>query len=296
MKSPGTSWFWIAAAFIAGAVVCLVPGRVEAGWTDEYSYQDFFDTQKAERDSYVHSIFWPQGAFPPSEEAYLYYFDSDGLQELGFGDYNDDPALLVYRFPIGSEKLVGPVHGELWIEVRFPYGAEGYLRYEFSEDGINWSNPEQLQSGRNTIMMESIRGTCYVRFRGTKVLIDDLEVNLESYPADKKVPGGYSTIQEAINAASDGDIIEVAPGPPYSGPGNWDIDFQGKAITVRSEAGPEYTTLDCSGQGHRGFYFHRGEGPDSILRGFTIEGAVIPGSAIPSDFGGWRYSRKFGHS
>ena len=43
MKSPRTSWFWIVAAFIAGAVVCLVPGRAEAGWTDEYSYQDFFE-------------------------------------------------------------------------------------------------------------------------------------------------------------------------------------------------------------------------------------------------------------
>ena len=289
MKSPGTSWFWIAAAFIAGAVVCLIPGQVQADWSYEYTYQDRFDTQKAERDSYAHSIYWPQGAFPPSEEAYLYYFESSGLKELGFGDYNDEPALLGYCFPTGSEKLMGAVHGELWIDVRFAYRtdiASGYLQYQLSSDGVNWSGPEQLESGRRNIPIESIRGTCFIRFWGTKVLIDNLNVSLESYPADIEVPGDYSTIQAAIDASNDGEIIEVAP-DTYSGPGNWDIDFKGKAITIRTEAGPEYTTIDCSEQGHRGFYFHRGEGPDSILRGFTIEGAVIPGSNIPSDSGSW---------
>ena len=227
MKSPETSWFWIAAAFFAGAVVCLMPGQLEADWSYEYHYQDRFDSQKTESDSYAHSIFWPQGAFPPSEEAYLYYFDSDGFQELGFGDYNDEPALLAYRFPIGSEKLMGAVHGELWIDVRFPYRtdiASGYLQYQSSSDGVNWSNPVQLDSGRRNIPIESIRGICYIRFWGTKVLIDNLDVRLESYPADIKVPGDYNTIQAAIDASNDGEIIEVAPGT-YSGPGNWDIDF-----------------------------------------------------------------------
>ena len=47
----------------------------------------------------------------------------------------------------------------------------------------------------------------------------------------------FSTIQEAIDAAVDGDAVLVAPGT-YTGDGNRDIDFKGKAITVRSENGP----------------------------------------------------------
>jgi hypothetical protein len=292
MKSPETSWFWFAAAFVAGLGLCLAPGRVEAGWSFQYTYQDSFDTEGAETDSYAHSIFWPQGAFPPSEEAYLYFIDSNGQKELGFGDYNDEPALLGYCFPLGSEQMMGAIHGWLQLDVQFPYNAElasGYLQYQLSSDGVNWTSPVQLQSGTNNISIESVRGTCYIRFWGTKVLIDNLQVNLESYPADIDVPADYSTIQAAINAARDGDIIEVAPGT-YSGAGNWDIDFQGKAVTVRSEAGPEYTVVNCATRGHRGFYFHRGEGPDSILRGFTIKGAVISGSTIPSDIGSWSSS------
>ncbi|UCG59578.1 MAG: right-handed parallel beta-helix repeat-containing protein, partial [Phycisphaerales bacterium] len=81
-------------------------------------------------------------------------------------------------------------------------------------------------------------------------------------------------IQEAIDAAADGDRILVLDGT-YGGNGNRDIDFGGKAITVRSENGPGYCVIDCQGspaENHRGFYFHSGEAADSVLEGFTITG------------------------
>lgn len=83
-----------------------------------------------------------------------------------------------------------------------------------------------------------------------------------------QVPGVYPTIQAAIDDAADGDTIWVADGT-YSGEGNIGIDFQGKAITVRSENGPAACVIDCNEQG-RAFYFHCGETADSILDGFTI--------------------------
>ncbi|MHC4158299.1 MAG: outer membrane protein assembly factor BamB family protein [Planctomycetota bacterium] len=86
--------------------------------------------------------------------------------------------------------------------------------------------------------------------------------------------GDYPTIQAAIDAAVNGDEV-VAEDGTYRGVGNRDIDFLGKAITVRSENGPENCVIDCQSAG-RGFYFHRGEDATSILSGFTIKG----GSAL----------------
>ena len=279
MRLPGTSWFWTAAIILVSAAVCLTPGQSRADWT--YEYTDHFSTGKAEDKSYFNSIFWPRGAFPP-RQAYLYYRDVRSQRELGFGDYNDDPAYLGYCFPVDGEKSPGAIEGSIHIDVRLPYGSNlassGFLRYSFSPDGIHWSSAQELEPGSHDIPIESVRGSCYIIFFGTGVLIDNLEVNLSSPPATILVPEDYATIQDAIDNASDGDIVEVGP-DTYSGDGNRDIDFRGKAITVRSSDGPYNTTIDCSDSvGHRGFYFRRNEGSDSVLRGFTIIGATVPGS------------------
>jgi len=82
--------------------------------------------------------------------------------------------------------------------------------------------------------------------------------------ATMSVPGDYSTIQEAINAALEGDRIEVEPGTYHE-----NLDFSGKAITVTGYYGPEYTTID-GGQAGSVVSFASGEGLDSILQGFSI--------------------------
>ena len=102
------------------------------------------------------------------------------------------------------------------------------------------------------------------------------------------VPADHPTIQAAIDAAAPGDTVLVADGV-WRGPGNRDLRFGGKAITVRSAGGPEACIIDCEATPavpFRGFVFDGAEARDSVLQGFTItRGATLPG-AIDDLFNG----------
>jgi len=87
---------------------------------------------------------------------------------------------------------------------------------------------------------------------------------------DIYVPADQPTIQAGIDAAVDGDIVLVAPGT-YAENG---IKFFGKAITVKSESGPEVTVVDgATVPGYTLFFFNYDEGSNSVLQGFTLENA-----------------------
>jgi hypothetical protein len=100
------------------------------------------------------------------------------------------------------------------------------------------------------------------------------------------VPEEYANIQAAINACADFDTVVIAAGI-YSGPGNRDINLEGKPITVRSTdpTDPQIvnsTIIDCNGNG-RGFAFYMGEDADSKVAGLTItNGDGLVGGAIYS--------------
>jgi hypothetical protein len=87
--------------------------------------------------------------------------------------------------------------------------------------------------------------------------------------------GGYdfSAIQAGIDAAVDADTVLVAPGEYVI---TEPITFRGKAITVRSEAGPDQTTIrmQTPTDQKRGsvVIFESNETTDSVLDGFTITG------------------------
>ncbi len=87
----------------------------------------------------------------------------------------------------------------------------------------------------------------------------------------------YHDIQDAIDNSQNGDVIIVEPGV-YSGNNNVDLDFGGRAITLRSlypndPCTVASTIIDCQGtmqNPHRAFNFISGEGNDSKVLGFTI--------------------------
>ncbi len=80
------------------------------------------------------------------------------------------------------------------------------------------------------------------------------------------VPGSYATIQSAIYAATDGDVVEVAPGAYAE-----NFDTIGKAIIVRSAGGAATTILTgIPGDDLPIATVNSGEGPDTVIEGFTF--------------------------
>lgn len=87
------------------------------------------------------------------------------------------------------------------------------------------------------------------------------------------VPDDHATIQAAIVAAVDDDVVIVRPGTYFE-----NIDLLGKAITLRSEHGPVVTSIDGN-QAGTVVSFQSGEGPSTILQGFTITNGLATQSA-----------------
>ena len=83
----------------------------------------------------------------------------------------------------------------------------------------------------------------------------------------------FDSIQAGINSANEGDTVFVKPGEYVI---TIPITFRGRAITVRSEAGPDETTIRMGtpSDADRGsvIIFENNETTASVLEGFTITG------------------------
>ena len=99
--------------------------------------------------------------------------------------------------------------------------------------------------------------------------------------------GEAQTIQAAIDSCTHGDTVMVADGI-YTGEGNWELDFHGRHILLRSENGPQFTIIDCAGSAEerrRAFTFANDEDSTFIIDGFTIRGGYGPDYSATSSGG-----------
>ena len=166
----------------------------------------------------------------------------------GVGNINEDPKF-----------IVGP-RGNFYLDSRFPSPC--------IDTGI-------LQAA----------DACYTWNQG-HVCLDTLTTRFNSVPDSGivdmgfhygkaqtiTVPDEYSTIQDAIDAASNGDVILLSDGT-YSGTGNIDLDTLGKSISLVSQNGSSTCIIDCHGQG-RGFHIHSSESEQTVISGLTVRNGL----------------------
>ncbi len=100
-------------------------------------------------------------------------------------------------------------------------------------------------------------------------------------PGDGSELDPYCSIQTAIDNAVDTDEIVVAPGTYFE-----TVNLLGKAITLHSSDGAEVTTIDAQGT-DTVVTCMSGEGPGTVLDGFTLTGGTGSG---PFGNGGGMYN------
>ncbi len=94
--------------------------------------------------------------------------------------------------------------------------------------------------------------------------------------AEFNVPGDYPTIQDAIDAASDGDTVLVDDGTYIE-----NIIFLSKSVTLKSVNSAESTIIDGGGYGKVVSFYNNGASGHSVLDGFTIRnGSAYNGAGI----------------
>jgi len=227
--------------------------------------------------------------------------DSDGQAVADMGAYEWNPSAcrialsptrIALTVPQGQE---GPAHATMSVRNR----GSGSLQWSM-QPSVSWVTAEPAQ-GTSTGEMASVRmsadasalphGTHYASM--TVIDIDSPDctqiINIVLHVTGSLlVPQDLAAIQNAIDAAVPGDEVIVEDGV-WSGPGNTNLDFWGKAITLRSASGnPAACVIDCQGSG-RGLYIHSGETTTTVVTGLTIRNGNVTASSPGLACGGGVY-------
>jgi len=190
----------------------------------------------------------------------------------GHIDIDGESRLYYQRIDIGPDEFTDSDEDKLpdWWEDKY-FGDPTAGIPDDDPDGDGLDNLAEYEASRNPLLAPL---TYYVDPLAGSDEWDGFSAVRDATHGPKR------TIDGAMHTASkyEGDTIILAAGT-YTGPGNRDIVFRGKAVTVRSTdpndpAVVAATVIDCRGDPnnpHRAFKFHYSEGPDSAVLGLTIK-------------------------
>ena len=182
------------------------------------------------------------------------------LTAVGDGNINDDTPTLEWSIVEGADSYT--------------------VQYSDNSDFNNATEVTGIVSTSYDIPSALSDGTWYWRVKAIDVAGNESEWNaIDRFIEDaatERVPSEYSTIQAAIDAASDGDTVLVQPGTYLE-----NINFNGNNIVLESQHGAVSTIIIPANSGIPVAWFHSGENPTGKLIGFTLkDGANIRGSAL----------------
>ena len=167
------------------------------------------------------------------------------------------------------------------------------IGYATSVDGITWEkyagNPildvgaggswDSRWVAFSRTLLDTINSKYKMWYRGNDSALPGV-FGYATAPVNINVPGDFETIQAAIGAASDGNVVLVNEGTYYE-----NINFKGKSITIASHFFVDGDTSHISktiidGSQHQDpdsgsvVYMVSGEDTNSVLCGFTITGGT----------------------
>ena len=195
-------------------------------------------------------------------------------------DMDDEPRKFNTRIDLGADEFIDTDDDDLpdWWELLF---------FNSSTAAAPDDDPDNNQRDNLTEYLLSTdplapTPTYYVDPVLGNDACDGLSPTLDS------IHGPKASIQNAIDTSQKEEGVIILAQGIYQGPGNRDIEFNGKWITVRSTdpnipAVVNATIIDCQGDQnhpHRGFRFDHDENELSILSGVTITNGCAPHEII----------------
>ena len=216
----------------------------------------------------------PEGTGAPAEPndaTWIYtFYDTTSWANPG-GDFEPSASASEFVGASGfhswtSEQIVADVQS--WLDE--PSGNFGWL-LRSNNEAIG--SVRRFESRTNPTVAN--RPALVVQYEADPTIYVD--ANSPNDPGSGIYLNPFRKIQDALDAALDGDEIEIRPGI-YSGAGNYDLDPDGKDLVIRSSAPSDISTVAATiidaGEDGRGFYIHSGEDANCVIWGLTIQNCL----------------------
>jgi len=211
-------------------------------------------------------------ALDRSVDTFWYVNSFPQFLEVDLGDnYPLNYAQIVYGY--------GPAC-KYQIEVKASLEDNYTLAVDRTEDVAPAPGAEIALDHFQTVSARYVRLTVTGKANPQNLGVEIAEFQVMAKPACSNITtqaGQYYTIQQAVDAAQDGDVVTIQPGV-YTGPGNYDINMKGKAITLTSiDPDDEQIVTSTIIKGHTSVLAaitcFSNETNDCLLTGLTITSA-----------------------